>query len=211
MSGGAPHDAPHGSIEGPHPLHVLVVGGLSGSAIGVPSFRLGVANRLANALARSTGRGVDWESIAHSDACLAAAGTALRSLEGLASFDVVVLSPGTADLLAFTPFPVWRDELTKIVDLLSRATSARAAVLVIKVPDVSAHVLAGPVVSTMVSEDARSFTEIAARVCERWPKAHFVALPEVEEADFVDGAYSYARLYQRWSNFLGEFFASRLA
>ena len=136
---------------------------------------------------------------------------ALRSLEGLASFDVVVLSPGTADLLAFTPFPAWRDELTRIVDHLSRTTSARTAVLVTKVPDVSAYVLAGPVVSAMVSQDARTFTEIAARVCERWPKAHFVALPEVEEADFVDGKFSYARLYQRWGNFLGEFFALRLA
>ena len=51
LAAGVPDDASNGLIEGPHLLHLLVVGGLSGSSVGVRSFELGVAHQCAKSLA----------------------------------------------------------------------------------------------------------------------------------------------------------------
>jgi hypothetical protein len=202
LAAGVPDDASHGLIEGPRPLHLLVVGGLSGSSVGVRSFELGVAHQFAKSLARSTGRGVEWESLATDRPRLAATAASIRSLEGLGSFDFIVLSPGTTDVLSFASLRLWRQEIERLVIFLAEKTSPRALIVVTRIPDVSNYVQVGPMLSEILSDDSRRFSAAAADACARTPKTEFVELPLVEKSDFLNGAFSYTALYRRWGVFL---------
>ena len=211
LSAGVPDDASHGLIEGPELLHLLVVGGLSGSSVGVSSYKLGVAHQFAENLARTTGRGVEWESVAGDRPRLAATAASIRSLDGLGSFDFIVLAPGMSDLLSFASVRLWGQELGRLLEFLSEKTSARAMIVVIRIPRVSVYVQVGPVVSRILDEDSLRFSAIAAAACARTPKTNLVALPAVEKSDFVDGAFSYAVLYRRWGTFLASVAAGHIA
>ena len=202
LSAAAPDDAPYGLIEGPRVLHLLVVGWLSGSSIGVQSYELGVAYQFAENLARSTGRGVEWESLAPDRPRLPGIAASVRRLDGLGSFDFIVLSPGVMDVLSFASLRLWRQELERLLVFLAEQTSSRARVLVTGIPDVSGYVEVGPMVSSILSDDSRRFSAAVAEACARTPRAEFVELPQVEKSDFVDGAFSYASLYRRWGAFL---------
>ncbi len=202
MSAGVPDDASHGLIEGPRMLHILVVGGLSGSSVGVRSYELGVAHQFAKSLARSTGRGVEWESLANARPRLAATATAVRGLDGLGSFDFIVLSPGTTDVLSFASLRLWREELERLLAFLAEKTSPRALIVVTRIPDVSKYVQVGPVISSILRDDSHRFSAVAANACARAPTTRFVEMPPVETSDFVDDAFSYATLYRRWGAFL---------
>jgi hypothetical protein len=209
MSAGVPTDASFGFIEGPHPLHLLVVGGLSGSAIGVRSFELGVAHQLALQLSRRSSRGVEWESLGGETMRLASSARALRALPGLGSFDVIVVSPGTADILAFVSLRAWRAELRTLLEYLLSTACPGTQVIVTEVPDVSAHVQVGRVASAILRDDAREFTATVDDVCQEFADARSVSLPPVERSDFIDGAFSYSTLYRRWSRHLAELILPR--
>jgi len=202
MVAGGPDDTPNGLLDGPRVFNLLVVGGLSGSAVGVPSFRLGVAHQLAQELHRRTGRGVEWESFAHPNMRLASTSEALQQLPGLASYDLIVLSPGIADLLAFTPINAWRREFERLVWHLDATTADGVRLVVTEVPDVSAYVQVGPFVSGVLAQDSRELSSIAAEVCAGVPRAQYITLPPIEPSDFVDGAFSYSTLYRRWGHYL---------
>jgi hypothetical protein len=202
MAAGVPDDAPHGLIEGPRPLHILVVGGLGGSSVGVRSYELGVAHQFAKNLAKATGRGVEWESIATARPRLASTSATIHALDGLGSFDFVVLSPGTMDVLSFSSVRLWRLELERLIAFLAEKTSPRALVLVTEIPRVSGYVQVGRLASRILDDDAVRFTAIAEAACARSSKTHLVAMPAIEKSDFVDGAFSYPGLYRRWGAFL---------
>lgn len=211
LASGGPTDAPHGSIEGRNRLHILVVGGLSGSAVGVTSYGFGVTALLARSLARETGRGVDWESLSQENTKLAGTAATLRAMDGLASFDVILISTGSADALAFTSFRAWRAELTSLLAFLDHSVSPSALVAVTGVPDVSPHVQAGRLVSRTLALDCREFNAIVAESCRALPRVQRVAMPAAEASDFIDGAFSYSTLYRRWAAWLCEFVMARLS
>ncbi|MHC5797934.1 SGNH/GDSL hydrolase family protein [Lacisediminihabitans sp. FW035] len=211
LASGSPTDSPHGSVDGRSRLHILVVGGLSGSAIGVPSYGLGVAALLARSLARETGRGVDWESLSTENPTLASTAAALRSMNGLASFDVIIVCPGSADVLAFNSFRAWRAELAALMAFLDGAVSPSALVAVAEVPDVSPHVQVGRLVSRTLELDGREFNAILADTCRAFPRVQRATLPAPEASDFIEGAFSYSTLYRRWAAWLSEFVMARLS
>lgn len=198
----APDDAPYGLIEGPRVLHLLVVGGLSGSSIGVQSYELGVAHQFAENLARTTGRGVEWESLAPDRPRLPGIAASVRGLDGLGSFDFIVLSPGVMDVLSFAPLRPWRQELERLLVFLAEKTSSRARVLVTGIPEVSGYAQVGPMISSILSDDSSRFSAAVAEACARTPKVEFVEMPQVEKSDFVGGAFNYAGHYRRWGVFL---------
>lgn len=202
LAAGVPDDASHGLIEGPRLLHILVAGGLSGSSVGVRSYELGVAHQLAKSLARTTRRGVEWESIATDRPSLATTAASIRSLEGLGSFDFIVLSPGTTDVLSFTSIRLWRREIEALITFIAERTSPRAQIVVTRIPRVSGYVQVGRLVGRILDDDSVRFSAIAEAACGRTPKSNFVALPAIEKSDFVDGAFSYTTLYRRWGVFL---------
>ena len=202
LSAGAPDDASYGVIEGPRPIHLLVLGGLSGSSVGVRSYELGVAHQFAKGLGRSTGRGVEWESVAGSRPRLAATAASARGLDGLGSFDFIVLSPGVMDVLSFASLRLWNQELERLLAFLAEKSSPPALVLVTNILDVSNYVQVGPMLSRMLSHDSARFSSAAAAACALTSKTEFLEMPPVEKSDFIDGVFSYATLYRRWGAFL---------
>ena len=202
VSAEVPDDAPYGLIEGPRVLHLLVVGGLSGSSIGVRSYQLGVAHQFAENLARATGRGVEWESLAPDRPRLPGIAASVRGLDGLGSFDFIVISPGVMDVLSFAPLRLWRQELERLLVFLAEKTSSRARVLVTGVPEVAGYAQVGPMIRSILSDDSHRFSAVVAAACTRTPRTEFVQMPQVEKSDFVDGAFNYASHYRRWGVFL---------
>lgn len=204
MSAGIPSDEPSGTVPGRRPLRVLVAGGMSGSGIGVATFEQGVASQFASALSRVTDRGTDWESIGHSSMRLSATASALFAREGIGGVDVFVISPGSADILAFTSVSRWASELERLLARLRDFTGPRALIIVTEVPDVARHVQVGRFVGRMLTADSAAFNVAARSICDANPKARFVTLPIIEKTDFIDGAFSYSTVYRRWGRHLGE-------
>jgi hypothetical protein len=204
MSAGVPSDEPSGTVPGRRPLRVIVAGGMSGSGIGVATFEQAVASQFATVLSRITDRGTDWESIGDSSMRLSATASALLVHEGIGGVDVIVISPGSSDILAFTSVSRWATELERLLTRLRDLTGPRALVIVTEVPDVASHVQVGRFVGRMLTADSAAFNVAARSICEANPKAQFVTLPIVEKADFIDGAFSYSTVYRRWGRYLGE-------
>jgi hypothetical protein len=202
LASGVPDDASYGLIEGPAPLHLLVVGGLSGSSVGVLSYELGAAHQFAMSLARTTARGVEWDSVASDRPRLAATAASIRSLDGLGSFDFIVLSPGTIDVLSFVSVRRWQQELERLIAFIAEKSSSHAMIIVTGIPKVSGYVQVAPLIGRILDDDSLRFSAIAEAACARTPKTNFVVLPAIEKSDFVDGGFSYSTLYRRWGVFL---------
>jgi hypothetical protein len=209
MSAGVPDDDATGTVDGPDPFVIVVAGGMAGSGIGLRTFHQGVASQFARGLAASTGRGVEWESVGGSTLKLAASAAELRRMPHLTDADVIVLGLGVADVLAFTPLKRWTTELAELLRHLSAVSRPGAEIIITNVPDVSQWVQVGPLVASLLSDDSRQFGEAAYALTLETPKCTFLALPPVEQTDFVDGAFSYPTLYRRWGRFLAQHVAAR--
>ena len=209
MSAGVPDDEPNGSVDGPDPFLIIVAGGMAGSGIGLRTFQQGVASQFAKSLAASTLRGAEWQTVGGSTLKLAAATAELRGMPRLPDADVIVLSPGVADVLGFTPLRRWTAELAELLGHISSVSHSDAEIIVTNVPDVSQYVQVGSLTAAMLSDDSRQFGDAALAITLETPKCTFLTLPAVERTDFVDGAFSYPTLYRRWGSFLATHVAAR--
>jgi hypothetical protein len=210
MSAGVPDDDKTGTVDGPDPLVIVVAGGMAGSGIGLRTFHQGVASQFARGLAAATGRGVEWESIGGNTLKLAASAAEIRRVQHLSEADVLVLGLGVADVLGFTPIARWTAELAELLRHLAATTGPSAEIIVTNVPNVSQWVQVGPLVASLLTDDSRDFGQAAYGLTLETPKCTFLALPPVEQTDFVDGAFSYPTLYRRWGQFLARHVAGRL-
>lgn len=202
MSLGVPMDEPSGTVAGHRPLRALVAGGMSGSGIGIASFGQSVACQFAGTLSRATERGVDWESIGGSSMRLSATASAVLAHDGIGGLDLIVVTPGISDVLAFTSLNDWSTELEVLLERLRDVTGPSTVILVSEVLDVARYVSVGRVVGRMLSADSAAFNAAAREICAANEKAHLVTLPRIDKTDYVDGAFSYSTLYRRWGRSL---------
>ncbi|MET4782228.1 hypothetical protein [Glaciihabitans sp. UYNi722] len=204
LSAGTPSDAPHGAIEGRDPLSLLVVGGIAGAGIGVQTFEQALACQFAMALAQTTGRGVDWESLPTPNLKLAGVAACLRELNSLPSFDIVLVLPGVADALALASHSRWRAELQRLLAYLTTTSARTAKILVGEVQDVARHVQVRPIVRGVLEDHVQTLNADARSVCAEEKGVHLVRLPEAEASDYVGEVFSYSSLYRRWGRHLAE-------
>lgn len=122
-----------GSIDGPDPLRLLVLGDSTAAGVGVESELDGLPGNLARAIHRRLGRGVQWTIIARSGATT---GNVRQFFLGLATrspYDLVFLSTGVNDVMQLRTAREFTADLAVIVEGLEKF-NPRAPILLAGIP-----------------------------------------------------------------------------
>jgi lysophospholipase L1-like esterase len=122
-----------GSVAGPRPLRLLIVGESTAVGVGVPTHDAGLAGQTARALAGSTGRGVSWRVLGRSGA--SARHLVAEFIEPAAPIeaDVVIVALGVNDTISLSSVARWVNALDALLQRV-REGSRDAAVVVSGVP-----------------------------------------------------------------------------
>ncbi len=122
-----------GSVAGPDPLRLLVLGDSTAAGVGVEAQDDGLPGNLARSLAAELGRGAEWVT-------MGANGATSRDLienylaeASAEAHDVIFLSIGTNDALQLRGARAYARDIRLILRRL-RATSPRATILVSSMP-----------------------------------------------------------------------------
>ena len=128
----ADHDW-EGTIDGPDPLRLLVLGDSTGAGVGVESLREGLAGNLAEELHTRLGRGVTWEVIARSGATTGQIREFFLLLASRNNYDVIFLSLGVNDVMQLRRKGAFQYDLEVIVSGLELA-SPNAEIMLAGIP-----------------------------------------------------------------------------
>ncbi len=208
LTSATPTDEPRGACPGPDPDRILVIGGISGAAVGVSSFRLGVACSSAEALSRLSGRGAEWTSMA---VPIVRSGMTTRYLTGLPDlhrFDAIVFFPGVSGALSLTSPRRWSRDLERTVAQLVDRSASDATILVADVPHVADRVQAPRFVRSVVRQHTTVLNALTEQVVARSARARMTYMPSIDRRMVVDGVFSYTRLYRIWGTHVGQCIAA---
>jgi hypothetical protein len=208
-----PSDAAAGTLPGPEPLRLLVMGESTAMGLGVATHELGPAAHAARRLAQHTGRGVSWSVLGLPDSRLHTAGAVLGDPEVFAGTDSVVLMAGITDTLCVTPVAEWADQLAATLDDLERLLPSHGHVLVAEIPPMDnagsisrAARLAAGLHARRINAVTREVVGGRARVATTPFPASLtddVWLPRSEQAP-------YREMYAAWGASFAESIASRV-
>lgn len=189
-----PRDPPIAHASGPDPDRVLVIGGLAVRGLGVASYQLGLAGRLARALAARTGRGADVEALGFGHFDTARAAEELGRID-LGRFDAIVVQAGGWELLSLRPVRAWAHDITRLLAAVAEGAPAGTPVIMLG----SIPIERGkPSVRRYFARHARRMNAVTIAACERSRVARFVPLvtvtmPEKEESADAPVSVDYAR------------------
>jgi lysophospholipase L1-like esterase len=110
-----------GSIAGPQPLRLLVLGDSTAAGVGAATQHDALAGHLARELSALAGRGVEWRAVGRNGA--SARDLIIDYLGDAASesFDVVFLSVGANDALGLRPRWAFARDIRSIINCLREA------------------------------------------------------------------------------------------
>lgn len=129
-----PEDAPVARVPGPDRVRVLLVGNGPAAGWGVRSHDLALPGRLAQRIARATGRGAQIDVRTDHTARMAVL-PMLLARSGATRYDAVAVVGGMSDAVELVPLDAWREQLEVLLDRLL-VVAPRAAVLVMGVQPV---------------------------------------------------------------------------
>jgi hypothetical protein len=130
-----PVDVPAVRSGNPKADRVLLVGNGPSHGWGVLTHQLALTGHLATAITERTGRPVDIDLVG-AEAMNVRSTVAWIGDRDLAEDDLVVLVVGFNDALRLTPLPIWRSELTRLLDELEMGLRSDAAIAVAGIPPV---------------------------------------------------------------------------
>jgi hypothetical protein len=200
-----PRDSPTGSLPGPDPYGLAVVG--EGTAVGYQtvSHDLGVAGQMAHKLAVRTGRGVFWSVQSFPDFTIRSWRAGLDAFPAWASTDVAVLAIGIGDAIRFTPTPLWEALLGACVLEMQARMPAGAVVLVTEVPPLEISPVTPALIAGPVGRHADALNRSTRRVLERIDRADSVPFPAWRIPEFTAPNPEdtlYGRVYRAWAELL---------
>ncbi|MDO4026408.1 esterase [Clavibacter michiganensis subsp. michiganensis] len=202
-----PRDSPTGSLSGPDPFGLAVVG--EGTAVGYQtvSHDLGVAGQVAHKLAARTGRGVFWSVQAFPDFTVRSWRAGLDAFPAWASTDVAVLALGIGDAIRFTPTPLWESLLDACITGMQARMPEGALVLVTEVPPLEISPVTPPLIAGPVGRHAEALNRSTRRVVARHDRADSVPFPAWRIPEFTAPNPEdtlYGRVYRAWAELLVE-------
>ncbi|WP_317231998.1 SGNH/GDSL hydrolase family protein [Clavibacter capsici] len=127
-----PHDDA-ASVPGPDPERILFLGDIGVAGYGVLLSGMAMPAQVASRRAASTGRGVEWESIAAYDMTARKAASAVADRVA-APLDLAVVALGIPDVLVATSAEEWIDRLTGIVGTIRAHAGDGCRVVVTGIP-----------------------------------------------------------------------------
>ncbi|MFT2691385.1 esterase [Clavibacter zhangzhiyongii] len=202
-----PRDSPTGSLPGPDPYGLAVVG--EGTAVGYQtvSHDLGVAGQVAHKLAVRTGRGVFWSVQSFPDFTVRSWRAGLDAFPAWASTDVAVLALGIGDAIRYTPTPLWEQLLRACILEMQARMPEGAIVLVTEVPPLEISPVTPPPIAGPVGRHADALNRSTRRVVAGIDRAESVPFPAWRIPEFTAPNPEdtlYGRVYRAWAELLVE-------
>jgi len=118
-----------GTVDGPNPLRLLVLGDSTAAGVGVESITDGLAGNLARELAAGLGRGFHWSVIARSGATTGEIRNFFLGLASRQSFDIVFVTTGVNDVMQLRTKRAFASDLALILDGLESASPDASIIL----------------------------------------------------------------------------------
>ena len=203
-----PDDAAHGTVEGPDPARIAVVGETGMISLGVRTHQIALPAFLARHLARRTGRGVTWCIAPLPRSRLREAPAVIARAEGeLARADAVVLLAGITDVLRVTSARAWTRQMRCAVDALRAHVPPDAWILVADIPPLDN--------AGSLSRPARLAAGLHAQALNRRTREAIAGLPRTRAVPFPEELTRalwqpeseesrYQRTYRSWGAHLSE-------
>jgi hypothetical protein len=210
-----PDDAARGTVEGPDPDRIAVVGEIGMISLGVRTHQIALPAFLARHHATRTGRGVVWSMAPLPGSRLREAPAVIAAAEGdLARADAVVLLTGITDVLRVTSARAWSRQMRDAIDALRARVPQDAWILVADIPPLDnagslsrpARVAAGIHAQALNRHTREVIQGLARTRVVPFPEELTRALwrPEGEES-------RYQRTYRSWGAHLSEALADARA
>lgn len=192
----------NGSIPGPQPLRLLVLGDSTAAGVGADSQDDALPGHVGRELAARTGRGVQWRAIGENGAD--ARELIERYLDEATeeSWDVVFLSIGANDALGLRPRWAFVRDIRTILERV-RAASPQAVILVSSLPAFFRFELLPNPLRWNLYLHSRSLEDGARVVVEAFPGAHMSPPPPPYTPDFFasDLFHPGPSGYRDWARF----------
>lgn len=192
----------NGTVDGPHPLRLLVFGDSTAVGVGVEHHREALAGHVADVLAERTGRGVHWRAVGES-------GATSRELldrhlvEAVREpADVVLLSVGANDALRLRSRGAFARDVGILLRAL-RAASPGAVLILSSLPAFHRFTVFPQPLRRTLSLHTRSLESAARAVVEARGDATMSAPPPPYTDGFFarDGFHPSASGYRDWAHF----------
>lgn len=203
-----PRDPPIAHASGPDPDRILIIGGLAVRGLGVASYELGLAGRLARAVAARTGRGADVEAMGfgHFDTIRAAA--ELGRVD-LGRFDVIVVQAGGWELLSLRPVRAWAHDVSRVLAAIAEGAPVGTPVIMLGSIPIQ---MGRPSVRRFFSQHAKRMNAVTRAACERSRVATFVPLVTVTMPERAGAGDTPVTVdYARWAEDIAPAVARALA
>ena len=198
-----PSDEPSGSVDGPDPDRVAVIGEATALGYGVRTHRMGVAAQFARQLGARTGRGVEWRTLGLPGSRIRSAGKVIVAEDGIwAHTDFVIVIAGIADTFELTSVRTWTRHLRGTIDALVAALPIDAQVLIAEIPPLSADGGMTALARVAAGRQARKLNQATRTVVAACPRCRVVRFPDYVQQELWHAEFRpamYAELYRIWA------------
>jgi lysophospholipase L1-like esterase len=184
-------------------LRVALLGESTVAGVGASTHEESLAGRTADALARITGRSVEWRAIGFSGATARTTRRVLLDKLPEAGADAVALVLGVNDTVTLRPAPLFARDLVALVRAVRHRTG-EVPIVVAGVPPLGVFPALPQPLRGFMGLQARSLDAAAARLVRSLPKMSHVPMRGVRTADFAaDGYHPCPEGYALWGQALG--------
>ena len=157
-----------GTVDGPDPLRLLVIGDSTAAGVGVSDNGDGLPGHLAREIASTLDRGVEWSVIARSGATTGEVRNFFLGLAARESFDLIFVSTGVNDVMQLRTKYAFTADLELILAGLE-SSSPTAALMVAGIPRMERFSSLPDPLGTILGARAYRLNAAAHRVIERHP------------------------------------------
>ncbi len=191
-----------GSIPGPRPLRLLVLGDSTAAGVGADTQNDALAGHLARELHDLTGRGVEWRAVGRNGASSRDLITDYLGDVASEYFDIVFLSVGANDALGLRPRWAFARDIRSIIAIL-RETNPKSIILMSSLPAFFRFELLPNPLKFNLYLHSMSLEDAARAVIANITAAHMSPPPPPYTADFfaTDLFHPSATGYRDWARF----------
>jgi lysophospholipase L1-like esterase len=191
-----------GTVEGPEPLRLLVLGDSTAAGVGVVSQDEGLPGHLGRALRRHTERGVEWRAVGENGATTHHILTKYLAEALSEPADFVFLTIGANDAIHARPTAAFRRNLGRILDALS-AAMPDATVLMSSLPIFGLFEVFPEPLRTTLFRHSRNLERVARSVVARdarWMISRNDPPPYSDDFFSSDNFHPSSSGYRQWAD-----------
>lgn len=197
---------PRGEVEGLQPrLHVWVVGESTVAGVGAATQQEAMPHRVAELLARHTGRAVAWESLGVTGANARELLARASSLDEVPRADVCILATGVNDTTGMRFPGSYASDVAALVRLVRSRVGAAVPVVVAGVPPMQHFPALPQPLRLVMGLRSRDLDDALGRWCRSQDGVlHVPTTPEADWDFAADGYHPGPRSYAEWSRALAD-------